>query len=424
MPASLRRLACAAAFVTAAVAARAAPTTITMWSNWPDEPAKRQWVTDRVDEFQKSDPDCAVKLSFIPKADEYQQAKSAVRTGQAPDVFYMEPDEPEFVTGGYLEPLDDVIDLAALNDWAKQAWTWKGHVYAVPAEAYTVEVYYNRDLLKRIGVELPPGAQLTQDGFSEMVRKASAANVTAVASSAGDRPFPGAFLSYEALLHKLGPDDYGKLLDGKLSYKDPRVTSALAWFKGIVDAGAFPKSFSTLKLGESHYYFYGTPGAVTFPDASWYTGRAFAAPDKGGQPAGFQLGIMQAPAMDGGACPECKTLSVGGSFVMYSRSKNKACAGALLKSMATVENGTKWVGQVSLQSGIRSDPGKIESAHAEYFKELAARDDGAKFFLGTPLLHMRGRCAETFTQVMNAALPAGLISVEDAETKMDEACRK
>jgi multiple sugar transport system substrate-binding protein len=415
--------ACVAGLVGAAAGAHAA-TQITMWSNWPDEPAKKQWVSDRVQEFEKANPQCSVKLSFIPKADEYTQAKSAVRTGQAPDIFYMEPDEPEFMTGGYLAPLDDVVDLANLNDWAKQAWTYKGHVYAVPPEAYTVETYYNRALLQKLGVELPASAQLTQDQFAAMVKKASAAGITAIAAGVGDRPFPGAFLSYELLLHKLGSDDYGKLLDGTLSYKDPRVVSTLTYFKSLVDAGAFPKSISTLKLGESHAYFYQTPGAVTFTDASWYTGRAFAAPDKGGQPADFQLGIMQAPAMTDGVCPTCKTLSVGGSFVMYSRSKNKACAGALLHSMATVENGTKWVEQVALQSGIKSDTSKIKSSHAAYFQELNARDENAKFFLGTPLLHLRGRCAETFTQVMNAALPAGLISVDDATTQMDQACHK
>jgi multiple sugar transport system substrate-binding protein len=418
--------ACLAAVMAAGAAAHAA-TTITMWSNWPDEPAKKQWVSDRVDDFQKADPDCAVKLSFIPKADEYTQAKSAVRTGQAPEIFYMEPDEPEFVTGGYLAPLDDVVDLANINDWAKQAWSYKGHVYAVPPEAYTIEVYYNRDLLQKLGMTLPANAQLTQDQFAELVKKATAAGITAISSSAGDRPFPGAFFSYEALLHKLGLEDYGKLLDGELSYKDPRVVAVLTWFKGLVDDGAFPKSFSTLKLGESHYYFYQKPGAVTFPDASWYTGRAFAAPDAGGQPVGFPLGIMQAPAMTDGACPTCKTLSVGGSFVMYSRIKDpakKACASALLKSMATVENGTRWVQQVSLQSGIRSDTSKIQSSHAAYFQELTERDAGEAFYLGTPLLHLRGRCAETFTQVMNAALPAGLISVADATTKMDQACGK
>jgi multiple sugar transport system substrate-binding protein len=73
---------------------------------------------------------------------------------------------------------------------------------------------------------------------------------------------------------------------------------------------------------------------------------------------------------------------------------------------------------------IRSDPSKIRSEHAAYFEELNARDAGSQFFLGTPLLHMRGKCAETFAQVMNSALPAGLISVADATTRMDDACHK
>jgi multiple sugar transport system substrate-binding protein len=418
----LTALACAAA-LSSAMPAFAAP--ITMWSNWPDEPAKQKWVRDRVAAFEPTHPECApVKLSVIPKADDYVQAKSGVRTGQVADIFFLDPDESEFITGGYLEPLDNVIDLANLNDWARTAWTHNGHVYGVPVEAFTVELFYNRDLLTKLGMTLPANAQFSEDQFTDMVKKAAAAGVTAVDDGVGDRPFPGAFLPYELLLHKLGTEDYGKLLDGALSYKDPRVVATLTWFKSLVDAGAYPKSISTLKFGESHYYFYGTPGAVTFPDASFFTGRAFAAPDKGGMPVGFQLGIMQAPAVKDGVCPECKTLSVGGSFVMYSRSKNKACAGALLKSMATVENGTEWVERVSLQSGIKSDPSKIHSAHDAYFKELTERDAGNKFFLGTPLLHMEGKCAETFAQVMNAALPAGLVSVEDATTRMDAACHK
>jgi len=405
--------------------ARAADATqITMWSNWPDEPAKKQWVADRVHEFEAADKQCTVKLNFIPKADIYTQAKSAVRTGQAPDIFYMEPDEPEFMTGGFLEPLDSYIDMAGVEDWAKPAWTLKGKLYGLPVEAYTVELYYNKDLVKKVGVDVPASFQLSQSGFTDLVKKGAAAGITPIAEGVGDRPFPGGLVLFEALLRKLGSDDYGKLLNGALSFKDPRIVDVMTWYKGLVDAGAYPKSFSTLKLGESHFYFYNTPGALTFPDPSWFTGRAFAAPESGGMPTNFPLGIMQFPAMDGGKCPECKTLAIGGSFVIYAKSKNKECAGALLKSMATVENGTKWMEQVSLQTGVKSDSSKIKSAHAAYFTELNERDKGAKFFFGTPLLYYRGKCAETYTQVMNNAFPAGLLSIPEAADKMDAACLK
>jgi multiple sugar transport system substrate-binding protein len=419
------RAALAGAILLAAGAGRAAePTQITMWSNWPDEPAKKEWVTARVKDFEAANKQCSVKLSFIPKADIYTQAKSAVRTGQAPDIFYMEPDQPEFLAGGFLEPLDGHVDLSKLEDWAKPAWTAKGKVYGLPVEAYTVELYYNKDLVKKVGVEVPASAQLTQAGFADLVKKGAAAGITPVSQGVGDRPFPGGLLLFESLLRKLGPEDYGKLLNGGLSFKDPRVMAVMTWFKGLVDAGAYPKSFATLKLGESHYYFYQKPGALTFPDPSWFTGRAFAPPESGGMPTDFPLGLMQFPAMDDGQCPTCKTLAVAGSFVMYSRGKNKDCAGALLNSMASVENGTKWMEQVSLQTGLKSDPSKIKSSHAAYFAELNARNKDVTYFFGTPLLYYRAKCAETYTQVMNNAFPAGLIGVQEAADKMDAACHK
>ena len=56
----------------------------------------------------------------------------------------------------------------------------------------------------------------------------------------GDRPFPGAHLTHEALLEKLGIDDYGKLLHGKLPWTDPRVADTLRYISSLIDAGSCP----------------------------------------------------------------------------------------------------------------------------------------------------------------------------------------
>jgi multiple sugar transport system substrate-binding protein len=190
-----------------------------------------------------------------------------------------------------------------------------------------------------------------------------------------------------------------------------------------VDAGAYPKSFATLKLGESHYYFHTNPGAAMFPIGSWYTGRAFVPPEKGGQPERFPLGIMKFPSIDGGKCPECKTLAVGGSYVLYSRSKNKDCAGKLLNYMGSSESGNRWMEQVLLQTGIKTDPSRMTGIHAPYFKELQQMSQGAQFFIGTPLHYMTGKCADAFSQVLNRAFPGGQMPVDDAATAMDTACK-
>ena len=54
---------------------------------------------------------------------------------------------------------------------------------------------------------------------------------------AGDRPFTGAHLTHEALLQKLGTEDYDKLLRGKLPWSDPRVVDTLKWLE---DARSMP----------------------------------------------------------------------------------------------------------------------------------------------------------------------------------------
>ena len=397
--------------------------TLRMWSHWPDEVSKRTFVEGQVKAFEAATPACKVNLQFIQKADLYTQAKTAVRTGQAPDIFWLEPDEIAFAKSGYLEPLDSYIDASHLEDWARRSWSLNGKLYALPLEAYTVELYYNRALLEKLGVPAPANMQFSQTEFTDLVKKAVAAGITPLAQGVGDRPYPGAYFLEEVLLRKLGTDDYQLLLTGKLSFQDPRVLEALTWVKQLVDMGAYPKNFATLKLGESHYYFHTSPGALMFPIGSWYTGRAFVDPAKGGQPAGFPLGLLKFPAMNGAKCPECKTLAVGGSYVMYSKSKNKECAGKLLSSFANVEVGNKWMEGVLLQTGIKTDPARIKSIHAPYFKELQERGAGARLFIGTPLQYMSGKCADTFTQVLNRAFPGGLISVKDAAAQMDAACK-
>jgi multiple sugar transport system substrate-binding protein len=336
----------------------------------------------------------------------------------------MEPDQTEYIENGFLLPLNDLVNWGNIYDWARAVWTYDGKTYGLPQEVYTVELYYNKDLMKKLGVNLPPNGQFGQAQFLEIVKKSAAANITPIAQGVGDRPYPGAYVIGESLLKKLGRTDYGKLMQGKLSYKDPRIVEVFTYVKELVDAGAYPKSFATLKLGESHYYFHTKPGALMFPMGSWYTGRAFVPPDKGGQPEDFPLGIMSIPAMDRGACNQCKTLSVGASFGVNATTKYPKLAAGMLNEMATPEMGASWLSTILLQTAIKTDASKVTGKYASYFKELAERNKDAEPFIGTPRDHLKGQCLDTFTQVMNTAFPGGLLSVEKAVAMMDQDCYK
>ena len=103
---------------------------------------------------------------------------------------------------------------------------------------------------------------------------------------------------------------------------------------------------------------------------SWYTSRAFNPPDQGGQPKDFPLGIMKFPSIPGAACNECRTLSVGGSYVANAATKHPKQAIAFLNSFANPDAAARWLENVLVQTGIKADYAKVSGPHAGYFKEL------------------------------------------------------
>ena len=405
-------------------AARAEDVTITVWSHEADEAAKVALREQAAKNFEKSHPGAHVKITWYEKGGLNTALRTALPAGQGPDVFYVEPDQVEYITNGYIIPLDSLIDWNNIYDWARQVWTHDGKTYALPEEAYTNELYYNKQLLEKLGAKLPDNAQLTEAAFLDLVKKARAADITPLAQGVGDRPYPGAYVVGEALLRKLGLEDYGKLLHGKLSFEDPRVVEVFTWVKQLVDAGAYPKNFMTLKLGESHHYFYQKPGALMFPMGSFYTGRAFVPVDKGGQAPDFPIGVMQFPAMDKAACNECKTVAVGASFAINAASKHQDLAAAYLNELATPEMGKRWIETVYLQTAVKTGPTEFSGPYAGYFKELMQRQKGAKYFTGMPVDILTGQCKDTFVQVMNKAFPGGLMSVDEAVKAMNQGCYK
>ncbi len=420
----LATLALETAVMSGGWAAHAEDVTITVWSHEADEPAKVAFRETAAKNLEQAHPGLHVKITWYEKNALYAALKTALPAGQGPDVFYLEPDQTEYITNGYIVPLDDLVDWSTINDWARAVWTRDGKTWGLPQEAYTNEIYYNKEIMKKLGVTLPESGQLSQGEFLDLVKKAAGGGITPIAQGVGDRPYPGAYILQEALLHQLGADDYGKLLDGKLAFKDPRVVEVFRWVKQLVDAGAYPKNFMTIKLGESHYYFYQKPGALMLPMGSWYTGRAFVPVDKGGQPADFPLGIMRFAAMDGGACNECETLGIGASFAINAASKHPHEAAEFLNAMSTPEMGKMWLETIYLQTAVKTGDTSFTGPYAAYFTELMARQRGAKYFVGMPLDHMQGECKDTFSQVMNSAFPGGLISVDQAIGMMDQACFK
>ena len=373
-----------AAFMLAAAAPAAAQTEVTLWTHWAAEKIKRDFVEDAIRRFEEKNPGVKIKASWYEKTALYAALKTALRAGQAPDIFYAEPDQVEYMENGFLLDLSDA-QLAEHRALGEGGLELQGQALRLPARGFDRRALLQQEDGRRARGEDSGRAcssRPTPSSTSSEERKAK--GWTPMSLGVGDRPFPGAYLTHEALLKKLGTDDYDKLLKGKLPWSDPRVVDTLKWLRTLIDAGLLPTSFTSLKLGEAHTYFHTNPGAVMFLNGSWYTSRAFNPPDKGGQPKDFPLGVMKFPAVPGAACNDCRTLSVQGSYVANADTKRKKEVLAFFNSMAsrrlaTAGSRTCWCRPAS-RATSRKSPGRTPSISSL----LAATNKDAKYYFGAP----------------------------------------
>src|ERR1044072_2273111 len=134
-----RIIALAVAAVFSAGAAQAAQEEVTLWEHGAAEQIKRQYVEEAIADFEKKNPGVKIKASWYEKNALYAALKTALRAGQAPAIFYAEPDQIEH-NENYFRPDVASMTWANVKPWAKQACTYKAKPYGVPLEAWTVEL--------------------------------------------------------------------------------------------------------------------------------------------------------------------------------------------------------------------------------------------------------------------------------------------
>ncbi len=112
------RCAAAAGLVTFAFLFGAVPkasaqdVTLEVWSHEADEPAKVAFRELAARNLEKSHPGVKVKITWYEKNPLFAALKTALPAGKGPDVFYLEPDQVEYITAGMDARRKDLRDSA------------------------------------------------------------------------------------------------------------------------------------------------------------------------------------------------------------------------------------------------------------------------------------------------------------------------
>ena len=402
-----------AAFMLAAPAPAAAQTEVTLWTHWAAEKIKRDFVEDAIRRFEEKNPGVKIKASWYEKTALYARSRRRCaparrRTSSTPS----RTRSSTWRTGSC--SISPTSTGRTSSPGRRSAWSYKGKPYGFPLEASTVELYYNKKMVDELGVKIPDSLQLSPDAFLDLVKKAQAKGWTPMSLGVGDRPFPGAYLTHEALLKKLGTDDYDKLLKGKLAWSDPRVVDTLEMAAHTDRRRPAADELHEPQARRGAHLFPHQPRRRDVPERQ-LVHLARLQPAGQGRPAeGLPARRDEVPGRAGRRLQRLPHASVQGSYVANADTKRKKEVLAFFNSMASEEAGNRWLENVLVQTGIKSDVSKITGPERRVFPLLAATNKDAKYYFGAPSQIMQGKAKEVFTQVINNAFPAGTIGVEDA----------
>ncbi|HEY0605193.1 MAG TPA: sugar ABC transporter substrate-binding protein [Herpetosiphonaceae bacterium] len=158
--------------------ASGSPTTIN-WIIWADDIANDKNLNAEVKLFNDSHPDVQVKLIGATWNDYTPKIQAMTAAGTPPDVISIQS-EADFVSKGFMLPLDDLIKQDSLdtNRFFPGALTpaYDGKIYGLRHDNAYWMLYYNKDLFDVAGIAYPPAEGYTIDQFMETACKLSKAD--------------------------------------------------------------------------------------------------------------------------------------------------------------------------------------------------------------------------------------------------------
>ncbi|MFI7500945.1 extracellular solute-binding protein [Streptomyces sp. NPDC049687] len=277
----------------------AAGGTYTFWDPYPQFDASSPWG--------KRVAQCGTKAGVTVKRTAYDttdlgnKALLAAQQGNAPDVMLVDnPVVSTLVEAGILNKTSDLaLDTKSIQQNIIGAGTIDNAAYGIPIGANTLALYYNKKVLSAAGVD--PASVKDWTSLTAALQKVKSAGKKGITFSA---------INTEEGSFQFLPWFWGA--GGDLTeLNSAKGVAALSLWKGWVDDGLAPKDVLQNTQTTSWQEF--ATGDYAFGEnGTWQLGNA----DK----AGFDYGIINIPARNGGSAP----VPTGGEFVTVPVQKDTA----------------------------------------------------------------------------------------------------
>lgn len=215
--------------------------TVEMWDYLSGETANDS-INAAIAEFEKANPDIKVKRTTFAFADLSKSILQGSVGGQVPDVAVVDVvDNQNFASLGMLKDLSN--DGINKSDFFEGPWSsvvYEGKTYGIPLNSNNLALYYNKQMLKDAGVEVPTDWASLKD----VAKKTTKGDVKGIAISA---------VKSESATFQILP--FVWQTGGDLKDYATSGATALAYLRGLIDDGSMSEAVSNYTQEDARTQF-------------------------------------------------------------------------------------------------------------------------------------------------------------------------
>ena len=225
----------------AAPASEDASGDVTIWYYWETE-GHQKALNHIIEEFNSSQDDITVEAKYVPFADFKKQLSIGASADELPDLVILDnPDHAAYAAMGIFADITDKFDVSNYYEGPVNSCTLDGKLYGVPFGSNDLVLFYNEDMLKEAGVEVPT----TWDELLEAAKATTTDTVSGFAHCALQNE-EGTF-NFLPWVWSTGASSYEINSEGGIK--------ALTFEKDLVDSGAMTKEAINWTQGDTMHQF-------------------------------------------------------------------------------------------------------------------------------------------------------------------------
>lgn len=274
-------------------------------------------------------PNITLEVTKLPDDQFYTTLKTKLATGEAPDMFLVQPKYAGansvmgLAEAGFLAPITDLEVLKKIGDAGMEPFMYDGDVYAIPGGISILGTYYNKDMFDANGIDIPKN----WEEFLAACETLQNAGIQPIVMGDKDM-YVLQFGLYQIAASQVYPDNpkYDDLLrTGETHYTDEGTwDKVLSMYKTLYDEGYIADNSLGLGAQQAIQKFVDGEAAMTF-DGS------FNMPSILGEGAvTFERGYFPLPGNDPGEQLYASMAMAAGPAI-YSESKHIDACKAILE---------------------------------------------------------------------------------------------